>query len=200
MKIKLNEEEYLHLKASDETLSKLMDKWGILEINTTDNLFEFIIREIIEQMLSIKAAECIFNRLKNIVNEITPNSISNLTQEEIKAIGTSTKKAEYIKAFAEDVLFNRFNIDRLKTLNDEELIKSLTSIKGIGVWTAEMVACFGLGRKDIWSFNDVAIKNGILKANPKFKTISRQRFDKIGNRYRPYRSFAALYYYQENDN
>lgn len=200
MKIKLNEEEYLHLKASDETLSKLMDKWGILEINTTDNLFEFIIREIIEQMLSIKAAECIFNRLKNIVNEITPNSISNLTQEEIKAIGTSTKKAEYIKAFAEDVLFNRFNIDRLITLNDEELIKSLTSIKGIGVWTAEMVACFGLGRKDIWSFNDVALKNGILKANPKFKTISRQRFDKIGNRYRPYRSFAALYYYQENDN
>ena len=172
---------------------------GILEIKTTDNLFGFIIREIIEQMLSIKEAECIFNWLKNIDNEITPNSISNLTQEEIKSIGTSTKKAEYVKAFAEDVLFNRFNINRLITLNDEELIKSLTSIKGIGVWTVEMVSCLGLGRKDIWSFNDVALNNGILKVIPKFKTISRQRFDKIGNRYRPYRLSTALYYYQEND-
>lgn len=62
-----------------------------------------------------------------------------------------------------------------------------------------MVSCLGLGRKDIWRFNDVALKNGILKVNPKFKTISRQRFDKIGNRYRPYRLSTALYYYQEND-
>lgn len=176
-----------------------MDKWGLLEIDTNENLFEFIIREIIEQMLSIKVAECIFNRLKNIAKDITPKSISKLTVDEIRSIGTSAKKAEYIKAFSEDVLCDRFKIEELTTLKDEELIKRLISIKGIGIWTAEMVACFGLGRKDIWSFSDVALKNGIMKANPNFKTLSKNRFNLIGNRYKPFRSFAALYYYKEND-
>ena len=176
------------MKKSDEKLSSLIDKWGKLVINTPENLFEFIIREIIEQMLSIKSSICIFDRFKKMVGDITPFNISKLTIEEIKTIGTSTKKAEYIKGFSDDVLNNRFNISDLSTLNDEELIKKLTSIKGTGIWTAEMVACFGLGRKDIRSDDDIALKNGIMKVNPQFNTLSKNRFYKIGNKYRPFRS------------
>ena len=97
--VKLENLEYQYLKKSDEKLSSIIDKWGKLVINTSENLFEFIIREIIEQMLSIKSSICIFDRFKKMVGDITPFNISKLTIEEIKSIGTSTKKAEYIKGF-----------------------------------------------------------------------------------------------------
>ena len=200
MDVRLEDLEYQYLKKSDEKLSLLIEKWGKLVINTPENLFEFIIREIIKQMLSIKYSIYIFDRFKKMVGDITPFNISKLTIEEIKSIGASTKKAEYIKGFSDDALNNRFNISDISTLNDEELIKKLTSIKGIGIWTAEMVACFGLGRKDIWSYDDIALKNGIMKVNPQFKILFKNRFYKIGNKYRPLKSFAALYFYQENDN
>ena len=83
-------------------------------------------------------------------------------------------------------------------LNDFETIKCLRQIKGVGNWTAEMLALFALGKQNIFSFDDVALRNGIMKSKG-FKTLSKKRFEALRKKYSPYCSFASLYFYRFND-
>ena len=90
------------------------------------------------------------------------------------------------------------DLDSLRSLEGESLTKALRRIKGVGPWTAEMICLFSLGKEDIWSFGDVALKNGIMKAKG-LKSMSKTRFERIGKKYAPYRSYASLYFYRVND-
>jgi len=83
-------------------------------------------------------------------------------------------------------------------MTSEDVTKALRSIRGVGPWTAEMIALFTLGEKDIFSFQDIALKNGLMGAHG-FKTLSKQRFEKLRKLYTPYCSIASLYYYRYND-
>ena len=140
---------YDKLSKSDDIMSNLINKWGKLTLRPSDNLFEFVVRGIIEQMLSIKAAKVIFDRLLVLVGDITPENILKLSPEKIKSIGTSWNKATYIIEFSKSVIQGQIDLSKLKELSDNDLIERLVSIKGVGLWTAEMIACFGLGRLNI---------------------------------------------------
>lgn len=87
----------------------------------------------------------------------------------------------------------------MNELSDIELIKSLTKIKCVSEWTAEMIALFNLERENIFSFKDVALKGGILKFHPQFKSLSKKHFEKLRKLYSPYCSYASLYFYKVND-
>lgn len=187
------------LKSSDSVFNKLIEKYGLLETHSSFDLFSSFIFHFIGQMLSNKVADVLWTRFVNLVGEVEPHNILNIPDDKIRNIGISRAKIEFIKSFCNVIINKKIVLDSLNSLSDDELIRTLTKIKGVGEWTAEMIALFSLGRENIFSFKDVALKRGIMKCHPNFKTLSKTRFEKLRKLYSPYCSYASLYFYKVND-
>ena len=201
MKHLMNTDERIidYLISVDSDFSKLRNRYGLICHELHTNLYESIIYHIVGQMLSKSAAEAIYKRLRAKCNNIINyDNISSLTISDYKEIGISGRKMEYINEFNKKYQTKEINLDSLINLSDEAVISTLTSIKGIGIWTAEMLSLFSLGRENIFSFNDVALKNGIIKFK-KYKTLSKKRFELLRKKYSPFCSYASLYFYRIND-
>lgn len=198
MRIVFSNDILRELKKSDAILRALILKYDINYLDTNDDLFYSIVINIIGQMLSLKVSKALVERLENII-PITPNNLIRLNIEDFVNIGISSKKAKYILELSYSIVNNKIDLSMIKNLNDTEARTYLLSIKGVGEWTADMILLFSLGRLNIWSYKDVALKNGILKAYPKFKTLSEHRFNSLGNKFSSYRSIASLYFYKLND-
>ena len=184
---------------SDSIFSKLYLKYGLIWSNNNLDLFPSFIFHFIGQMLSNKVADVLWTRFVNLVGEVEPHHILNMPDDKIRDIGISRAKVEFIKNFCNDIISGKIILDNLYELSDDDLIKSLTKIKGVGEWTAEMIALFSLERENVFSFKDVALKRGIKKCHPNFKTLSKTRFEKLRKLYSPYCSYASLYFYKVND-
>lgn len=191
--------EVQHICRKDEILLNYINKIGELKINLSDDYFESLASSIIRQMLSKKVADCIESRIRNHTKNLNPYYISSMSVENIRNLGVSAKKAQYLIDLSFKYINNKSWFEQLKNFSDVDLINELCKLKGIGVWTAEMFSLFTLGRMNVWSWNDVALKNGILKVHSEFKTISRKRFDSLKRKYDPFCSVAAIYYYYAND-
>ena len=187
------------LKSSDAVFNKLIEKYGLLETHSSFDLFSSFVFHFIGQMLSNKVADVLWTRFVNLVGEVEPHNILNVPDDKIRNIGISRAKIEFIKSFCNDIINKKIVLDSLNSLSNDELIRTLTKIKGVGEWTAEMIALFSLGRENIFSFKDVALKRGIMKCHPNFKTLSKTRFEKLRKLYSPYCSYASLYFYKVND-
>lgn len=188
-----------YLLDKDIVFQKLFQKYGLLEASNKLDLFSSFMFHFIGQMLSNKVADVLWIRFVNLVGEVEPHNILNMQDDKIRNIGISKAKVEFIKNFCNDIISGKIILDNLNELSDDDLIKSLTKIKGVGEWTAEMIALFSLERENIFSFKDVALKRGIMKCHPNFKTLSKLRFERLRKLYSPYCSCASLYFYKVND-
>ncbi len=191
-------EERAYVAGKDPVMKELVERFGRLEIRVSGDIFADLVCNIVGQMLSNKVAEVIVGRLRALSGGLTPEKLLAKTAEEIKNCGMSARKAEYILALSRDVKEGKYDFSRLDSMTDGEAIAYLMKIKGVGRWTAEMIAEFSLGRKDIFSYDDMALRNGIVKAHG-FKTLSKKRFERLRKKYSPYASVASLYYYRLND-
>lgn len=135
-----------YLCQKDKRLAKVISTIGEISYTThSEDPYAFMIHEIIEQMLSIKAGMKIYTRFEELCNgNISPQVVNQLTIEQIKTTGTSLNKATYIKALTDAVLVGNLNFSDFRTMSDSEVIDKLTSIKGIGKWTAKMYLIFVL--------------------------------------------------------
>lgn len=188
-----------YLKNKDACFSFLEKKYGLLNHKNELDLFSSFIFHFISQMLSNKVATVIWNRFKGLVQVVEPQHILNISNERLRMIGISNAKVSYIKEFCCGVLNEKIDLDGLFQLSDLEIISKLKQIKGVGEWTAEMICLFNLGRPNIFSYKDVALKRGIKLCHPNYKTLSRSRFDRLKKLYSPYCSYASLYFYKVND-
>lgn len=153
-----------------------------------------LIWAVISQQLSEAAASTIFKRL-SAISEITPNTLSGLDIETFRTCGISFRKTEYIKAIAESAL--RGEVEHIANLSDDDAVKALVKLKGVGRWTAEMILIFSLGREDVWPVDDA----GLLKAATRLYGIKGvEGFIALGERFRPYRTHAAWYLWASLDN
>lgn len=192
------EEESAYVAGKDPVMKELVERFGRLEIRVSGDIFADLVSDMVGQMLSNRVAEVIVGRLRALAGGLTPEKLLAKTAEEIKNCGMSARKAEYILALSRDVKEGKYDFSRLDSMTDGEAIAYLMKIKGVGRWTAEMIAEFSLGRKDIFSYDDMALRNGIVKAHG-FKTLSKKRFERLRKKYSPYASVASLYYYRLND-
>lgn len=191
-----NEMEYLSSK--DPVMKELIQHFGHLDRGTTTNIYESLIYHIIGQMLSNRASETITNRFISLVGSVTPDNVIRTDNMAIRKCGISNQKIYNIKTLSKDVIDGKYNFDQLNNMTDDEIIQYLTQIKGVGRWTAEMITEFTLGRLNVFSYDDIALRNGIIKAHG-YKTLSKLRFERLRNKYSPYCSVASLYYYSLND-
>lgn len=187
-----------YLVKKDSIFSTFVEKYGIVKYEKNNNIYESIVSNIIGQQLSNKVKQIIYERFLHLVGDVIPENIVSSKDEDIRDCGISYSKIKYIKELSLNLLNENLNLSNLDLLSDEELIKFFQGIKGIGRWTAEMLALFTLGRQNIISYDDVAIRNGIMKAK-QYKTLSIKRFEGLRKKYSPYCSYASLYFYAHND-
>lgn len=186
------EKEIAYLKAKDAKLGEVIDTIGMVEREVDDDLFSSVIHHIAGQQISTRAQATIWKRLCDLLGEVNADTILRAGKDELQSCGITFRKAEYMLDFAEKVQSGDFDIDALRQMDDADAIKALSSLKGIGVWTAEMILLFSLQRQDIFSYDDLAIQRG-LRMVYHHRKITRPLFEKYRRRYRPYGSVASLY-------
>lgn len=184
--------EIEYLKKKDKKLAEAINRIGMIVREVTRDLFTALISSIVAQQISSKAADTVWNRLVSKLGSITPEIIYNTSAEEIQQCGLTMKKAGYIKGIAEAVINGELKIEELDKLSNEEVIKCLSALNGIGVWTAEMLMIFSMQRPDVLSYGDLAIRRGIMMLYH-HKTLDKERFERYRKRYSPYGSVASLY-------
>lgn len=186
------EKEIEYLKKADPTLSAIIDEIGLIERSVIPDLFTSLVNSIVGQQISTKAADTVWSRVMDKFGVISPETFHNASLEEIQQCGISMRKANYIKDTAKKIFSSEFNINELYTLSDEEVIKKLCKLYGIGVWTAEMTLIFCMQRPNVMSWGDLGIQRG-LRMLYNHKKIDKKLFQKYKLRYSPYASVASLY-------
>lgn len=186
------ENEISYLKSKDEKLAEVIEKIGMIERETDTDLFSSVIHHIIGQQISTKAQATIWQRMQEGLGEVNAETILATDISKLQSYGMTFRKAEYITDFAEKVHNGACNLDAVWQMSDEEAIRELSSLKGIGVWTAEMILLFCMQRPDIFSYDDLAIQRG-LRMVYHHRKIDRKLFEKYRRRFSPYCSVASLY-------
>lgn len=186
------QKEIDYLSKKDKRLGAAIDRIGMIEREITPDPFEALVSSIVGQQISSKAADTVWRRLCNLLGSIVPESIAKADIHEIKGCGMSLKKAGYIKNIAEASISGEVDFNILSTLSDEEIIKKLSSLHGVGIWTAEMLLIFSLCRPDVVSYKDLAIRRGMMNLYD-LKELKRADFEAYRKRYSPYGSVASLY-------
>ena len=184
-----------YLKNRDKKLGEAIDTIGIIKRQIKPDPFTALISSIISQQISNKAAKTVWNRLCELLENNTPESIAQLDVSKIRSCGMSERKAGYIKGIAEAAITGKVDFNRIHTLTDEEIIVKLTSLRGVGLWTAEMLLIFSLCRPDIVSYNDLAIRRGMMNLYG-LKEVPKDTFERYRRSYSPYGSVASLYLWE----
>ena len=198
----MRKRNYLSCLATDPVLKTLIDIHGELDIDgQSRDIFTDIVRQIIGQQLSGKAADTIEGRFKKLLkktNPFSPSEILKLDSEVIRAAGLSYSKIKYIKGLAHAVIEKDLDLTTIEKLSDEDVIVHLTKIKGIGRWTAEMTIMFTLRRPDVFSLGDAGLRNAIHKLYG-IATDDLDRISALSMTWKPYRTFASRYLWKSLD-
>ncbi len=158
----LDNEKVKYLISTDEKLGKLIRYINKTELILEEDGFKCIVKYIIGQQISDKVRETIWQRVCSALkNEVTPEKIIEINDNELRKVGLSERKINYIKILASAVISEDINFYDFKKLTNEEIIKKLTALKGIGQWTAEMYLIFSLGRENVFSKGDGTIRRTI---------------------------------------
>lgn len=184
--------ELSYLTKKDEKLGRLIEKTGHLKREVSKDLFDSLVGYIATQQISNKAAVTVRIRITEKFGRVTAKKLAAVSDEEIKSVGISMRKALYIRGLSDAVISGELDIEGLAGLPDETVTSRLTTLKGIGDWTAEMFLIFSLGRMDVVSYKDFAIRKGMMSLYG-LKTLEKEIFDKYRKRYSPYGTVASLY-------
>lgn len=190
-----------YLIRKDKRLSKVISMVGPITYfpHNHNDTYSFLVHGVIEQMLSKKAGQKIYERLENLCRgQITTESISKLSDEEIRSCGTSNAKVTYIRSLTNALVNNDFDFQELNKLSDAEIIKKLTTIRGIGNWSAKMYLIFVLDRPDVLPFEDGAFLQS-FRWMYKTDDCSPKLVSERCKKWKPYSSVAARYLYRALD-
>lgn len=189
-----------HLMKADPTLKLIIKRVGPCALHAVAprEPFEALCMAIASQQLSTKAADTIFGRFCDLFphRKPTPDRVMTLTDNQIRAVGFSRPKVSFIKDLAAQVLDGRLDLKGLKKRPDEEVMRQLVAVKGIGRWTAEIFLMFRLGRPDILPADDLGLMNAVQRAYGLRKRPDANRLRTMGERWSPHRSVASWYLWQ----
>jgi DNA-3-methyladenine glycosylase II len=195
------------LRAADEVMARLIDEHGALvrkdlERERPRDAYGALLRSIVGQQLSTKAARTIYGRMLELFDghAPTPEQLLAVDPDRIRAAGLSRPKINYLRDLAQHVEDGELQLELLDELPDEEVIEQLTAVKGIGEWSAHMFLMFHLGRPDVLPVGDQGIRRAVQVQYRLRKLPDPKRLEKIARPWRPYRTLACLYLWSSLDN
>ena len=186
--------ETAYLKSKDKALGAVIDAIGHIDRTVDTDLFSSVVHHILGQQISTKAQQTLWARMQDGLGTVTAGTLLAAGRDIIQSFGTTFKKADYILDFASKVQSGAFDIEAVKHMPDKEAIDALCSLRGIGIWTAEMILLFCLERPDILSYGDLAILRG-MRIVYRHRAIDRKKFERYRKRLSPYGSVASLYFW-----
>lgn len=181
-----------YLARRDKRLGEVMERLGPLRREVMPDLFAALIHAIVGQQVSMTVQRTLWQRLCARLGEVTPSSVLAVAPEELRALGLSGRKVEYVREAAQAVTDGRLDVEALREMDDAAVCAALVGLRGVGVWTAEMLLLFSLQRQDVLSYDDLAIRRG-LRMLYRHREIDRERFERYRRRFSPYGSVASLY-------
>jgi DNA-3-methyladenine glycosylase II len=188
----------------DPVLAGLIREYGPCQLAAAQRAdhFSALVRAIVFQQLSTKAASTIYSRMVASLpgGELTPGAFSAITDEQLRAAGISRQKGGYLRDLCDKVLSGVVPLESLESMDDEQVIAALTTIKGIGRWSAEMFLMFRLHRPDVLPVGDLGIVNAVKKVYGLRKKPTPDRLRKMGEAWKPYRSVASWYLWRSLGN
>ena len=183
------------LAESDPVIKQIIEKYGIPKIWKREEGFETLINIIIEQMLSTKAAASIFAKFKTVLKKVTPENILKTDDQKLREAGLSYSKIKYCKNISQAVIDGELDLFALRKMDNDEAVKELTKIKGVGDWTAYIYIIACLQRADIWPYGDNALAVAVQKHKNLKKFPSKKELISIGEKYKPWCTMAAFLYW-----
>jgi DNA-3-methyladenine glycosylase II len=195
------------LAAADPTMAALIERVGKIDIATRlerrkeerpADAYGALLRAIVGQQLSTKAARTIYLRVLDLFDgqTPTPEQLLEAREEDLRGAGLSGRKTEYVRDLASHVLAGELELDRLGELGDEEVIEEIVAVRGLGRWTAEMFLIFHLQRPDVLSGGDLGIRKAIQIEYGLKEMPTPQETVELGEKWSPYRSLASLYLWE----
>ena len=188
------EAELNYLRKKDKRLCAVIDRIGHVNRAVDSDLFSSVVHHIIGQQISTRAQATIWHRTLDSLGAVNAETVLAAGLPRLQALGITFRKAEYITDFAAKVHSGAFDLDAVWHMSDEDAIRALSGLKGIGVWTAEMILLFCMQRPDVFSYDDLAIQRG-LRMVYRHREISRERFEAYRRRFSPCGSVASLYFW-----
>jgi DNA-3-methyladenine glycosylase II len=185
------------LAAADPLMADLIARVGSVEFQPMrGDRFAVLVRSVVGQQLSGKAASTIYGRLSDRIG-ITPQALSEASADELLGVGLSHRKAEYVRGIAQAAQAGDIDLATVDDLDDDEIIAQLTGLRGVGRWTAHMFLLFALGRPDVIAADDLGVQQAAGRVMGLGRAATRKEVEAAAERWRPYRSAATLYLYRE---
>lgn len=192
MYFEYNDKEIQYLKEKDKKLGAVINQIGHIYREVDDRLYTSLIHHIIGQQISTKAHMTVWKRMLEKYHQVTPQTLKSVTRDELQQLGMTFRKADYILDLTAKVNNGEIDLENLDNQTDENIMKILSSLNGIGEWTVEMIMIFCMQRPHVFSYGDMAIHRG-LRMIYHHRCISKKQFEIYRHRFHPYESIASLY-------
>ncbi len=179
------------LTESDPHLRRVVDRYGPPPLWARDPGFPSLLKIILEQQVSLASAQATYNKLLTKANPLTPKGLLSLSDEELKAVGFSRQKTRYVRILADAIFSGSLDLDVMLRLDDEEVMRSLTFLTGIGPWTAGIYLLMAMRRPDVWPRGDLALLSAMRDVKELECVPSNNEATIITDSWRPWRSVAA---------
>lgn len=184
-----------HLRRVDSIMGDLIDKAGPFTLKLERNRFGILVRSILSQQISTKAARAIRLRLDQLLlpNKLSAQAIAGVTDEQLRSVGLSSQKVSYLRDLSSRTIDGRLKLNSIGRLSDEDAIEHLIQVRGIGRWTAQMFLIFSLGRLDVFPHDDLIVRSSIQELYGLDELPNKQASHDIAESWAPYRSIATWY-------
>ena len=183
-----------YLIAKDPRFAVLLKQFGYQSIDVRDDFYHSLIKNIIYQQLSGKAALKIFSRFSKLLDgQIIPDQVLAMNDKKIRSVGLSKQKCIYIKDLSERCMNGSLELSQLEHVGNQAVYNMLIKVKGIGPWTIDMFLMFSLGRLDVFPLGDLGIKKGVRILCELEELPSEEELKQISSKWSPYHTIAALY-------
>ena len=186
------------LKKIDKNIKKIIELYEFPSLTTREDMFYTLIRSIVGQQISVRAADTIWDKIVNEAKEIRPEIIYSMDENIMRDCGLSKRKVEYMKAVSEKWL-NGYDKINWHELSDEAVTEKLVEIRGIGKWTAEMILIFTLMRPDIFPMGDIGAIRALEKIYNKGQKMKKEQIEEIVKKWKPWRTIATWYLWRSID-
>jgi len=187
------------LARRDPVMREIMRKHAKLFLARRGEPFMTLARAIVGQQISVKAAQSVWDRLIACTGAATPEAVLAKDRKALRACGLSDRKTEYIADLAQHFADGRVHVHRWPEMDDEAIIAELVEVRGIGRWTAEMFLIFNLLRPDVFPLDDLGLQKGLRLAYFRGRKVSLKTMQRLGERWRPWRSVATWYLWRSLD-
>jgi DNA-3-methyladenine glycosylase II len=186
-----SKKKIFYLAKKDKDLVDLFINFSSFGEYKKDKGFKGILQLIIEQQLSVASAKAIYRKLKAKTVNISPESFLKIKESDLKKCGLSKQKISYLTGFAKKCKNKEINFRKIHKMDDENLVKEITKIKGIGPWTAQCYMLASLNRDDVWPIADLGLMEAVKRIKGLKNRPSEEDMEKISQIWRPYRSTVA---------